>query len=114
MPYESMTFARDGHVAIISFNRPEKLNAWAWGPTNDLCAIAEEVRFDPSIRAVLLRGEGRAFCAGEDLRPAPADESMHGDVEERHPGRSAAERTHIAYGAACSSGGRWSINCHNP
>src|SRR4051812_1147437 len=107
--YESMTFTRDGHVGIISFNRPDKLNAWAWGPTNDLCAIAEQVRFDTSIRAVLLRGEGRAFCAGEDLKPAPAEESMHGDVAERHPGRSAAERTHIAYERARYLFERWKV-----
>ena len=84
-------FDQDGDVGVISFNRPEKLNAWAWGPTNELCAIADRVRFDTSVRAVLLRGEGRAFCAGEDLTPATDD------VEERHPGRSAAERTHLAY-----------------
>ena len=94
---------RDGHVAIVSFNRPEKLNAWAWGPTNELCAIADELRFDTSVRAVLLRGEGRAFCAGEDLKPE------RDDVEERHPGRSAAERTHIAYERARYCFERWKV-----
>jgi enoyl-CoA hydratase/carnithine racemase len=98
-----VTFERDGHVGVISFNRPEKLNAWAWGPTNELCAIADEVRFDPSVRAVVLRGEGRAFCAGEDLKPATDD------VEERHPGRSAAERTHISYERARYLFERWKV-----
>ena len=102
MSKPSVTFAREGHVGIISFNRPEKLNAWAWGPTNELCAIADRLRFDTDVRAVVLRGEGRAFCAGEDLKPDPVDppddtaagevaEGMHGGVEERHPGRSAAD-----------------------
>lgn len=94
---------RDGHVAIVSFNRPEKLNAWAWGPTNELCAIADELRFDTSVRTVLLRGEGRAFCAGEDLKPDTDD------VAERHPGRSAAERTHIAYERARYCFDRWKV-----
>jgi enoyl-CoA hydratase/carnithine racemase len=102
-----VTLARDGHVGIISFNRPEKLNAWAWGPTNELCAIADELRFDRDVRAVLLRGEGRAFCAGEDLKPE--GEGTHGDVADRHPGRSAAERTHIAYERAQLLFERWKV-----
>jgi enoyl-CoA hydratase/carnithine racemase len=110
----SVTFAQDGHVGIISFNRPEKLNAWAWGPTNDLCAIADRLRFDTGVRSIVLRGEGRAFCAGEDLKPDPSDapdvaEGMHGDVAERHPGRSAAERTHIAYERARYLFERWKV-----
>ncbi len=94
---------RDGPVAIISFDRPEKLNAWAWGPTNELCAAADEIRFDPAVRAVVLRGEGRAFCAGEDLKPD------NDDVEERHPGRSAAERTLLAYERAKYCFERWGV-----
>jgi enoyl-CoA hydratase len=94
---------RRGQIAVISLNRPEKLNAWAWGPNNELCAIADEVRFDTSIRVVVLRGEGRAFCAGEDLKPETDD------VEERHPGRSAAERTHIAYERARYCFERWKV-----
>jgi enoyl-CoA hydratase len=104
----AVTFARNGQVGIISFNRPDKLNAWAWGPTNELCAIADQLRFDTTVRAVVLRGEGRAFCAGEDLRPA-GDGSVHGGVEERHPGRSAAERTHLAYERARYLFERWKV-----
>jgi enoyl-CoA hydratase/carnithine racemase len=96
-------FEQDGHVGIISFNRPEKLNAWAWGPTDELCAIADRLRFDTSVRAVVLRGEGRAFCAGEDLKPDTDD------VVERHPGRSAAERTHLAFERARHLFERWKI-----
>jgi enoyl-CoA hydratase len=103
-----VTFTRDGHVGIISFNRPQKLNAWAWGPTNELCAIADQVRFDTDVRCVVLRGEGRAFCAGEDLKPETTG-PIDGDVAERHPGRSAAERTHIAYERARYLFERWKV-----
>jgi len=103
MPKPLVKFERRGQVAVISLNRPEKLNAWAW-PSNDaLCAIADELRFDTSVRAVVLRGEGRAFCAGEDLKPETDD------VQERHPGRSAAERTHIAYERARYCFERWKV-----
>ena len=101
MATPSVRLDRDGDVAVVSFDRPEKLNAWAWGPTNELCAIADELRFDTSVRAVLLRGEGRAFCAGEDLKPDTDD------VEERHPGRSAAERTLLSYERAKLCFERW-------
>jgi enoyl-CoA hydratase len=103
MAKPTVTLARDGHVAVVSFNRPEKLNAWAWGPTNELCAIAEELRFDATVRAVVLRGEGRSFCAGEDLKPETDD------VEERHPGRSAAEKVSIAYERAKYLFERWKL-----
>src|SRR5438477_2752082 len=96
-------FEKEGPVGIITFNRPEKLNAWAWGPTNELCAIADRLRFDTSVRAVVMRGEGRAFCAGEDLKPASDD------VAERHPGRSAAERTALAYERAQYLFERWKV-----
>jgi len=86
-----VTLRREGPVAIVSLNRPEKLNAWVWGATNALCAIADELRFDPDIRAVVLRGEGRAFCAGEDL--TPETESL----DERHAGRSPAEQVRNSY-----------------
>lgn len=94
---------RDGAVAVITFDRPEKLNAWAWGPTHELCAAADELRFDRSVRAVVLQGEGRAFCAGEDLKPETDD------VEERHPGRSGAERTLLAYERATLLFERWAV-----
>lgn len=51
---------RDGHVAELVLDRPEKLNAWAWGPTNEPNALADELRFDTSVRVVILRGKGRA------------------------------------------------------
>jgi enoyl-CoA hydratase/carnithine racemase len=104
----SVTFSRNEHVGIISFNRPEKLNAWAWGPTNDLCSIADDLRFDSGVRVVVLRGEGRAFCAGEDLSP-DTQGPVHGDVAARHPGRSAAERTHLAYERARYLFERWKV-----
>jgi enoyl-CoA hydratase/carnithine racemase len=108
MTRPSLTFEREGHVGIISFNRPEKLNAWAWGPTNELCKIADDLRFDTEVRAVVLRGEGRAFCAGEDLRP-DGDTPLDGDVAARHPGRSAAERTSLAYERARYLFERWKV-----
>jgi enoyl-CoA hydratase/carnithine racemase len=93
----------DDGVAEIVFNRPEKLNAWAWNATNELCAIADDLRFDSSVRVVVMRGEGRSFCAGEDLRP-----ERH-DVEERHAGRSPAEQVRNSYERARYCFERWQV-----
>jgi enoyl-CoA hydratase/carnithine racemase len=94
---------RDGQIAELVLDRPEKLNAWAWGPTNELCALADELRFDSSVRVVILRGEGRAFCAGEDLKP-----DTH-DVKDRHFGRSPAEIVRNSYERARYCFERWAV-----
>jgi enoyl-CoA hydratase len=94
---------RDGQVAELVLDRPEKLNAWAWGPTNELCALADELRFDTSVRVVIMRGEGRAFCAGEDLKP-----DSH-DVKDRHFGRSPAEVVRNSYERARYCFERWAV-----
>jgi enoyl-CoA hydratase/carnithine racemase len=57
---------RDGHVAVVSLNRPEKLNACSPAVFTGLRDAGLEVQADDEVRAVLLRGEGRAFCAGLD------------------------------------------------
>ena len=90
-------------VAEIVFDRPERLNAWQWTSTNELCGICDDVRFDDEIRVVLIRGEGRAFCAGEDLKP-----ERH-DVRERHTGRSPAEQVRNSYERARYCFERWQV-----
>jgi enoyl-CoA hydratase/carnithine racemase len=57
---------RDGHVAIVSLNRPDKLNACSPAVFSGLAEAGMQVQDDDGVRAVLLRGEGRAFCAGLD------------------------------------------------
>jgi enoyl-CoA hydratase len=94
---------RRGHVAELVLDRPEKLNAWAWAQTNELCARADELRVDPDVHVVVLRGEGRAFCAGEDLRP-----DRH-DVKERHRGRTGAEIVRHSYERARYCLERWRV-----
>lgn len=57
---------RDGRVAVVSLNRPEKLNACSPEVFAGLAEAGREVEGDPEVRAVVLRGEGRAFCSGLD------------------------------------------------
>ena len=56
-----------GRVGIIRLNRPEKLNAWTDTMNRELTEQVEAWNDDPAIGAIVLIGEGRAFCAGADL-----------------------------------------------
>ena len=55
------------HIATVSFNRPEKLNALDVKQYKAIIAAGEQVNNDPSIRVVIIKGEGKAFCAGLDI-----------------------------------------------
>ncbi len=70
-------------LATIVLNRPDKLNAWSWESARQISAHADALRFDDRVRVVIVRAEGRAFCAGVDL----------GMPEDRITGRSPAEKT---------------------
>ena len=56
-----------GGVAEITLNRPEKLNSFTRAMHAELRAVLETIRRDASVRAILLTGAGRGFCAGQDL-----------------------------------------------
>ncbi|MEU4430843.1 enoyl-CoA hydratase-related protein [Nocardia rhamnosiphila] len=58
---------RDGEIAILRLHRPERLNAFTEDMCERLLAAMDEVDADDSVRAVVLTGSGRAFCAGADL-----------------------------------------------
>ncbi len=57
----------DGNVAVLSLNRPEKRNALDAATIGALKAAIARCDADPVVRVMLLRGEGRDFCAGADL-----------------------------------------------
>lgn len=62
-----IVFERVGAVGQITLNRPERLNAINSDLARDFVAALEECGGDDDIRAVLIRGAGRAFCAGDDI-----------------------------------------------
>jgi 2-(1,2-epoxy-1,2-dihydrophenyl)acetyl-CoA isomerase len=67
MQYDNLTCQRDGGVFSVTMNRPAKLNSLSLALLADLAAAARDVAADPSIRAAVLTGAGRGFCAGADL-----------------------------------------------
>ena len=54
-------------VALVTLNRPDKLNALSWDLVDELHATLDEIGRDNSLRVVVLTGAGRGFCAGLDL-----------------------------------------------
>jgi 2-(1,2-epoxy-1,2-dihydrophenyl)acetyl-CoA isomerase len=71
--YETVDVNRDGAAVKIALNRPERMNAWSDGLSRDLLAVLREVAADETVRAVMLTGNGRAFCSGADLKDGAGD-----------------------------------------
>jgi 2-(1,2-epoxy-1,2-dihydrophenyl)acetyl-CoA isomerase len=71
---------RDGAAVKIALNRPERMNAWSDGLSRDLLAVLREVAADETVRAVMLTGNGRAFCSGADLKDG-ADDAVAGKLD---------------------------------
>lgn len=67
MEYDNLVCERDGAVLIVRLNRPAKMNSLSRALLQDLRGCAEALQTEKAIRAVLLSGAGRGFCAGADL-----------------------------------------------
>lgn len=72
MSYHDLTLELRGQVAVITLNRPDKLNALSAVLREELRRVAAAVREDDAIRAVIWTGAGRGFCSGVDLTGSPA------------------------------------------
>lgn len=69
MSYENVLYEKDGKIATITMNRPDKLNALSTGLIDDIVDAAEEAAADNDVSVVVLRGAGRAWSAGYDITP---------------------------------------------
>jgi enoyl-CoA hydratase len=68
MSYETIIVSREPHIAIITLNRPDALNALNTKLADELIAALNELEKDDSIRCVIITGNERAFCAGADIK----------------------------------------------
>ena len=78
--YETVEVNRDGAAVKIALNRPERMNAWSEGLSQDLLTVLREVAADETVRAVMLTGNGKAFCSGADLKDG-ADDAVAGKLD---------------------------------
>jgi len=77
MNFETMYFEKEGRIGYLTLNRPQLLNAMNYQGALDLNRAAEMIRDEPDLRLVLIKGTGRAFCTGIDLKQLTAGETPH-------------------------------------
>lgn len=83
MNYETLLMEQRGAVVVVRLNRPERYNALNEAMGRDLLDAAIQVAHDPSVRAVMVTGAGKAFCSGGDIKGFVAA----GDEIPRHADR---------------------------
>ena len=113
---ELLEIRREGRVLHVALNRPEKRNALNLALCGELAAALEDAAADPGVGAILLKGNGKSFCAGMDL-----DEILEADtgaVDRVHEelftfGQRLAKPVVAAvHGAALAGGTGLVANCH--
>jgi 2-(1,2-epoxy-1,2-dihydrophenyl)acetyl-CoA isomerase len=67
MTYESIQFSIDSGIAVLTLNRPDRLNSFTQAMHLEVRDALEKLQADKSVRVLLLTGAGRGFCAGQDL-----------------------------------------------
>ncbi len=110
-----------GAVRVIVLNRPQRLNAISPALLNTLNTRLAQAMSDDSVRVLVLRGEGRAFCAGDDL----LEQIENGDIEESALRQMVGDLQQVTrqlmwgskpviglvHGWAIGGGFSWTLNC---
>ncbi len=68
MRYDTIVFEREGAVALITLNRPEALNSLTWELMSETGDALAQCANDRGVRALVISGSGKAFCAGVDVK----------------------------------------------
>lgn len=65
--YEDILYRVEDGVAVVTLNRPHKLNAWRGEMDRDVRAAMRAANDDPAVKVIILTGAGKGFCAGADM-----------------------------------------------
>lgn len=65
--FETLQFVAERGIGVLTLNRPERLNAVNTAMANELQALARQLRDEHTLRALIVTGAGRVFCAGADI-----------------------------------------------
>ncbi len=112
MDFEQIRLTKAGGVATITLNRPDKMNAFTGRMMSELIAAFDETDADDDVRAVIVTGAGRAFCAGADLSEGAKtfDYEARDDANSTRAGQSSPTRqdgtTDYTHEAVRDGGGR--------
>ncbi|MGI9599211.1 MAG: enoyl-CoA hydratase/isomerase family protein [Acidimicrobiales bacterium] len=85
-PAEQLLYEVDGHVATVTFNRPDRMNTITGTMLGQLSDRLLEADADPEIRVIIITGNGRAWCAGLDIAAANSGEGIGGDTSSSGTG----------------------------
>ncbi|HYW02683.1 MAG TPA: enoyl-CoA hydratase [Gammaproteobacteria bacterium] len=85
MSYEEIIYTVEDRVATITLNRPDKLNAWTGTMEREVREAMETAAEDEAVRAIVLTGAGRGFCAGADMQLLQSVQSGSGEPRTRQP-----------------------------
>lgn len=94
MPFETILLDKADDVAVITLNRPERLNAWTAQMSAELHRAISDCNDDAGVGAMVVTGAGRGFCAGADIRDnfkaqmdgAKRDETPRDETPREMPG----------------------------
>jgi 2-(1,2-epoxy-1,2-dihydrophenyl)acetyl-CoA isomerase len=75
MDFKTIKFSISGGVATVTLARPERLNALNAGVHAEIRTVLDQVEANDEIRCLVITGEGRAFCSGQDLTERVATEN---------------------------------------
>ena len=81
MNFETILYEKKNNSALITLNRPEKLNAWTPFMAEELASAINEANKDSSIGAIVMTGAGKGFCAGADI-----EETFQTRIDGKDPG----------------------------
>ena len=68
MEYKDIIYKKEGGVATMTLNRPEKMNALSVGMRESMYRVIDDISQDKAVRVLIITGAGRAFCSGMDVQ----------------------------------------------
>ena len=107
--YETLRYDVEDGIATITLSRPEKLNAFTVQMMDEMLHVLDQVDFDDAVRALVVTGDGRAFCAGADLSAGADAFVFEGD----DPIIGADGRLNYAADGARDGGGRITLRLYS-
>jgi enoyl-CoA hydratase/carnithine racemase len=118
--FETITLKNVGATAVVTLNRPDRLNAWNRQMMDELAEAWVHIAADRAVRSILITGSGRAFCAGNDIRDPNPTRSQHWKPvgpDYRDPGTVLSPKGHrlfkpviVAINGICAGGGFYFVN----
>ena len=94
--YEYILLEIKDHIATVTLNRPEVMNALNWQAYAELEQTFRNLQRDPEVRCIILTGNGRAFCSGDDIREIMLEvgstKNNNNRLKEIRPGTTPAAR----------------------